>query len=229
MAISPKTLRLRSSKAPNIPIGPVEYSQQYQDQFTNVLRLYFNQVDNFAESLSGVSGGVYLDFPHLAASSENSQYAVANTPTIVSWDFIESQNGFLLEPGLAAEALLSGIYKITYSLQLVNTDNAQHNVTVWLRVNDADLERSATTFTVPARKSAGVYGYVCGYSEAAFEMVAGDTVSLYWATSNPATANASADGIFMEYLPAQVSPFAAPSIPSAIGSITFVSRLPPSS
>jgi len=35
-----------TTKAPNLPIAPVEYSQQYQDQLNNVLRLYFAQLDN---------------------------------------------------------------------------------------------------------------------------------------------------------------------------------------
>jgi uncharacterized protein YjdB len=48
---------LRPSKAPNLLIAPVEYRQQYQDQMNNVLRLYFNQIDNFAQgSLIPASG-----------------------------------------------------------------------------------------------------------------------------------------------------------------------------
>lgn len=35
-----------TTKAPNLPIAPVDYSQQYQDQLNNVLRLYFAQLDN---------------------------------------------------------------------------------------------------------------------------------------------------------------------------------------
>ena len=31
---------------PNLPLGTQEYERRYQDQFTNVLRLYFNQLDN---------------------------------------------------------------------------------------------------------------------------------------------------------------------------------------
>jgi hypothetical protein len=34
-----------TTKAPNLPIAPVTYSQQYQDQLNNVLRLYFAQLD----------------------------------------------------------------------------------------------------------------------------------------------------------------------------------------
>jgi hypothetical protein len=42
----------RISKAPNLLIAPTEYSQQYQDQMNNALRLYFNQIDNFSQSLA---------------------------------------------------------------------------------------------------------------------------------------------------------------------------------
>ena len=45
-----KKITLQPSKAPNLPIGPVEYSQQYQDQITNALRLYFTQLDNFTQA-----------------------------------------------------------------------------------------------------------------------------------------------------------------------------------
>jgi len=34
------------SKAPNLPIATVEYEARYQDQFSNILRLYFNTIDN---------------------------------------------------------------------------------------------------------------------------------------------------------------------------------------
>jgi hypothetical protein len=42
---------LRPSKAPNLPVAPVTYAQQYQDQILNTLRLYFNQVDNFTSGV----------------------------------------------------------------------------------------------------------------------------------------------------------------------------------
>jgi hypothetical protein len=43
---------LRNSRAPNLLIAPVEYTKQYQDQLNNALRLYFNQIDNFAGEIS---------------------------------------------------------------------------------------------------------------------------------------------------------------------------------
>lgn len=31
--------------APNLPVATENYQKQYQDQYSNVLRLYFNQLD----------------------------------------------------------------------------------------------------------------------------------------------------------------------------------------
>ena len=38
--------------APRLPNAPPEYSQQYGDQLTNTLRLYFNRVDNILGQLT---------------------------------------------------------------------------------------------------------------------------------------------------------------------------------
>lgn len=35
-----------TTKAPTIPVAPSEYSFQYQNQLNNILRLYFQQLDN---------------------------------------------------------------------------------------------------------------------------------------------------------------------------------------
>jgi hypothetical protein len=40
------TTTIRGTVAPSLPIGMPDYSQQYTDQYSNVLRLYFNQLDN---------------------------------------------------------------------------------------------------------------------------------------------------------------------------------------
>jgi len=42
--------------APNLPLAPEQWDKRYQDQFANVLRLYFNRLDNFISRLeaSGV-------------------------------------------------------------------------------------------------------------------------------------------------------------------------------
>ena len=215
---------IRSTVAPSLPIATPDYNQQYQDQISNVLRLYFNQLDNFTRALTISNGGSALTFPHIGASDTTDQYATGNnTATLVAWNTEESILGFTLVSG-AAIAEYSGVYKITFSLQFANTDNAIHDASVWLRVNNVDVARSATNFSVPARKSAGVPSYVCGYSEAVFSVNVGDSIKLYWATGQAATSGGGT-GIYIYADAAQVSPYARPAIPSAIGSITFVSAV----
>ena len=233
MAINPqiKTLDLRPPKAPNLPIAPVEYRQLYQDQFLNALRLYFNQIDNFGFGLLNTSGGGGISFPYIAASDSTDQLATAsNTPTVVTWNTLDSGNGFTLAAPGTATAEVSGIYKITYSLQFTNTDNSAHDAAVWLKINTGsgfvDVPNSTTIFTVPARKSAGVFSYLCAYSEVVFSVTAGDEIELYWATNQAYDTSPATDGIYIEHLAAQSSPYARPATPSALGSITFVSRLP---
>jgi hypothetical protein len=37
--------------SPNLPLAPIEYDEQYQNQLNNVLRLYFNRVDLILDQL----------------------------------------------------------------------------------------------------------------------------------------------------------------------------------
>lgn len=44
-------------KAPSLPKPPTEYDRSYQDNFVNVLRLYFNQLDNLLGQIVATTGG----------------------------------------------------------------------------------------------------------------------------------------------------------------------------
>jgi hypothetical protein len=217
---------LRPSKAPNLPNAPREgYSSNYFDQYSNVLRLYFNQIDNFNASLLNGSGGGSVTFPYIAASDSTDQYATANnTPTKILWDVADEISGWTLNPSGSASPDFAGVYNIAYSLQLTNTDNAIHDAVVWLRVNGVDLAKSTSKFSLQARKSAGVFNYAVAYSSIVFEAQVGDDIELWWATDQAATSGGGL-GILIQYEAAQTVPYAHPSVPSAIGSITFVSAL----
>ena len=109
MATSLKSLPIRPSSAPNLNIAPIDYTQQYQDQLNNQLRLYFNQVDNFTQGLSTDTGGSYLSFPYIAASDSTVQYATANdTATIVKWTSLDAGLSFTLNSNYTATAQKSG-------------------------------------------------------------------------------------------------------------------------
>lgn len=222
--------KLINPAPPNLPLGPEAYDRRFMDQHSNVLRLYFNQLKNVLGLLVGSNGGSYVDFPHIAASDGTIQYATAdNTATVVLWNTLDAGQGFTLNADSTATAQVSGLYKITYSLQFANNDNVIHDAIVWLRVNGSastnDIPNSSTIFTLQARKSAGVPNFVCGYSEVVFSLNAGDSVGLWWGTDAAAT-DGGTTGVYIDYRAAQTSPMPHPAVPSALGSITFVSALP---
>ena len=72
-------------KSPSLPVGPLEYDQRYQDQLLNILRLYFNTLDNTFGSLLGVGGGggKYIRFPYGAFEDTTVQTAPANTAQVM--------------------------------------------------------------------------------------------------------------------------------------------------
>jgi len=219
--------------APALPIPPIEYEQREQTDLIRALRLYFNLLDDYfkitiLDALNGGVGGNGITFPHIAASDSTDQYAGGNnTPTVINWNTLDSGYLWTLNAPGSATAAVAGVYTIRYSLQLANTANAIHDVTVWLKVNNVNVPNSSTYFTVPARKSAGNPSYVAAYSEATFEVAVGDEIELYWATDQAYSTTGPVDGVYIFADPAQTSPYARPAIPSVIGSITYVSAIPP--
>lgn len=219
------TYLIKKFVAPALPTAPIDYDQRRDDQLNYSLRLYFNLLDNYLATISGPLGGGVLGIPHIAASDSTDQYAGGDdTPTVVAWSTLDSGNGFTLAAPGTATCEISGVYKITYSVQLANTDGAAHDATFWLKVNTANVANSSTIFTLPARKSAGVPSYVAGYSEVTFTVNAGDDIELYWATNQAATSGGTT-GVYIFHDVAQTSPYSRPAVPSVIGSITFVSAL----
>ena len=105
MATTPlKTLKLRPSKAPNLPIAPVEYRQQYVDQLTNVLRLYFNEIDNYTSGLLAVNGGGLLKFPYGAFHQDGVTTLAANMTNVSTTPIqVASTAGFPLAGYLKIE------------------------------------------------------------------------------------------------------------------------------
>jgi microcystin-dependent protein len=75
MAIAPSIFTYNGiaipTKAPNLPIAPVNYTQQYQDQVLNALRLYFAQIDTYTQSSNAPAYGTTAQRPVSNASTNN--------------------------------------------------------------------------------------------------------------------------------------------------------------
>jgi hypothetical protein len=51
---------------PNLPLAPLQYDSKYQEQFNNVLRLYFNQLNKIVGQLMASNTEVPISFPPTA-------------------------------------------------------------------------------------------------------------------------------------------------------------------
>lgn len=134
MAIANLINVLRPSKAPNLPIAPGEYEARFHEQFTNVLRLYFNQIDNYTAGMSSEAGGAYLRFPNGAFHQDGNTTltsGIANNSTtpipVASTDLFGSSGLILIGTELIAYTgktanTFTGITRGVYG-----TTNVAHN------------------------------------------------------------------------------------------------------
>lgn len=117
MATAPKTTPILPPKAPNLLIAPVSYAQLYQDQLNNVLRLYFNQIDNFAFGLTSGAGGAAIKFPNGAFHQDGYTTLSANiTNNSTTPIQVASTTGFL-----SAGTILIGQELINYTGKTATT------------------------------------------------------------------------------------------------------------
>lgn len=209
--------RIINPAPPNLPLGTDQYERRYQDQFTNVLRLYFNQLQNALTEITGNAGGRYLAFPYGAFSDFTDQTTTINTATLMGLSVTDFSNEVSLQTGSKITVANAGIYNLQFSVQLQNLDNAPQDVFIWLKQNGTDITGSTGLVGMPARKSAGVpFHDIKGWNYF-LNMNAGDYVQIYWSTTNV--------DVTIQTYPASGSP-TKPSTASVVATLSFVSALP---
>lgn len=218
MATSRDTkLLLNTVKAPRLPAAPVEYDQRFGDDLTNVLRLYFNQLDNLNASVFSTQGGKYINFPYAAVQRSTNKTFTANTATQITFDQNDYLNGCTNDGTDGIHVLNAGIYNYQFSVQFANTDTQAHNAWIWLNVNGVNLAGTGSRFDVPSKHGTSD-GYLIAACNFYVELQANDYVEMFAAVGNSA--------VYMEAYTAQTSPFVMPAIPSVVATLSFVSSLP---
>lgn len=203
--------------APNLPLGTAEYSRQYQDQLNNVLRLYFNRLDNLLAQLQTSSGGTGIRLPYGAFSDFTDQSTTVNTATLMALSVTDFSNEVTLGTASKITVANAGIYNLQFSAQLQNLHNAPEDVFIWLKQNGTDIVGSTGLVGMPARKSAGVpFHDIKGWNYY-LSMNAGDYIQIYWSTT-------SVDVTIQTYA-ASGTP-TKPSTASVVATLSFVSALP---
>ena len=205
----------RPVSAPNLPVAAPQYSAQYTDQYSNVLRLYFNQIDNFTRSLTGPTGGSLVNFPYGAFSSGVTQTTATNTASALTYNSNDFVNNVSVVSNSQITAIYAGIYNLQFSVQLQSLSTATEDVFLWLRQNGTDIAGSTGFIGMLPRKSAGnashgIYGWNYYLS-----MAAGDYVEIWWSTTN-------GTDVTIPYYPASGTP-TKPATQSVVATLTFVS------
>jgi hypothetical protein len=209
--------QLNRAVAPRLPAATTEYDINYINQLNNVLRLYFNQLDNILGQLSTTSGGISgVRFPYGAFSSDQTQSTTANTATLMTLNTTDFANDVSISSSKIT-VVNAGIYNLQFSAQIQNLDNAPQDIFIWLKQNGVDIVGSTGKVGMPARKNPGdpfhdIKGwnyFVC--------LTAGQYIEIYWSTTNAS--------VTIPYYAASGTP-TKPSTQSVVATMTFVSALP---
>ena len=210
------TVNLRPPQQPRLPAATNQYDFNYQNQLNNVLRLYFNQLDNSLTALLNSNGGAYLRSPYGAFSDFTDQTTTANTATLVALATTDFSNQVTIATSKIT-VQNAGIYNLQFSVQLESSSNAPQDVFIWLKQNGVDIVGSTGKVGLPARKSPGdPFHDIKGWNYF-LSMAASDYVQIYWSTT-------SVDVSIQTYA-ASGSP-TKPSTASVVATMSFVSALP---
>jgi hypothetical protein len=183
--------------------------------FNNVLRLFFNQLDNAMGSLLRARGGQYINNVY-GAFQNNSDVtlAAANTATLIPINTTDYANGTSYVIGNGIHVAVNGLYNYQFSIQFANTSTEIHSAVVWLRKNGVDIPGTASKFDVPSKHGSS-NGYLIGACNFFVDLLDGEYVELWWACDSTA--------VYLDAEPAQTTPYAHPIIPSVVATLSFVS------
>jgi len=206
--------RYRPVVQPRLPAAPNEYTPEFIEQYSNILRLYFNQLDNLTGIVLGESGGRFIRFPYGAFSSDQDQTTTANTATLMTLNTTDFSNQVSISSSKIT-VVNAGIYNLQFSTQFENSDTQLHDTYIWLRQNGTDIPGSTGFVSIP-NKHGGTNGHIIIGWNYFINMAASDYVEIYWSPTNAA--------VTIQHLAASGTP-TKPSTQSVVATLSFVSAL----
>ena len=118
MATFKTGIPLISPTQPRLPAAPIEYDQRFIEQYSNILRLYFNQLDNFNQLFTTNTGGSFLQFPN-GSFYQDGVTTLTNSISNVSTAAIVV--GSTAQFALTAGAIIIGTEIISYTGKTATT------------------------------------------------------------------------------------------------------------
>jgi hypothetical protein len=140
------------------------------------------------------------------------QTADADTATPMTCDTVGFARGITLSNNSRFNVSRRASYNVQFSAVFANPESSAYAVSVWLRVNGADVAGSCTDLTVP-----GKHGQVNGKAVAAWnfflDLNAGDYAQFVWSTPQAT--------LTIEHIDARTAPVR-PSVPALIVTINEI-------
>ena len=161
------------------------------------------------------SAAAFADTAPYGAFQDSTDQTAASTTVAypMTFDTTDFSNGVYLSNSSRLNVRNAGIYNLQFSVQIENTDNVQHDVDIWFRKNGTNITASNSKFTVPARKSASIFGHVIGAINYFVELAGNDYIEIVWRTEST--------DVSLEQTPAESSP-TRPATPSVIATMQYV-------
>lgn len=180
MATSKYIVNLIPTVAPRLPAATVEWDHRFMEQYSNILRLYFNQLDAaFRALLTSDNGGAFLSFPYGAFHQDGVTTLttgitnVSTTPIVVgSTTSFPSSGWILIESEIIAFTGKTATTFTGITRGVLGTTNVAHSAGV--AISEVQGTGSSTTIgTVLFNNtdySNGVYTTSADYSKIYFDI-----------------------------------------------------------
>lgn len=190
----------RNVVPPSLPVAPNEYERRYQDQLSNVLRLFFTSVTSKVNSPS----------PHASYYDTTTHTnPVANQVNLFTYNSVISE--FKVTRGVPTSKIFvseTGIYNIQFSAQLDKSGGSASSVYFWPRINGVNLPDSASKVVIDGPNAEVVPSW-----NFLLLLEAGDYFELAWQSSD------------LDVINTYVAPTGnIPGIPSIILTVAWVSN-----
>jgi hypothetical protein len=186
---------IKPTKAPNLPIIPTAFSQEYFNVLHNVLRLYFNQIDNLTKYVINPNIGQYINFPFLGVLDTTVQTAAAvataypitfDSPYLPSYYAAPNDSLPYLDPTDASKIVIpnSHYYNFAYTINFIKATAGAATVAVWLRLNSVNygvIDFPGTTRYYTVLGSGAITAANCTLM---LDEENGDSWQIMWTTSS---------------------------------------------
>ena len=208
------TNKIKKVQPPALPVAPQQNPiRMYLDDLNNILRLFFNQIANTLNLLTGDTGGVFLSNPNgLFFDTADQPIAVINTAQPVRFNQTYLNAGVSINGATTSEITVanSGIYNFQFSGQLRSNSGSSKILYVWLNRNGTNIGYSTREYSISG--SGKELEIAWNFN---IDLLAGQYIQIIIAGDST---NMSLDFV------AATAPH--PGIASAVVAVTFVSALP---